>query len=87
MGGRGSKAPASAHERVPLCRDDHRTLHAGEWAFSQQIDWYVGTKGGDFRSPVSLDNHASDERYWEVEKLDAEWHAADKAAVACYQAQ
>jgi hypothetical protein len=82
MGGTHDHLP-----EVPLCRDHHRSLHAGEWAFSIQGAWYVGTKGGDFRSPVALDNLALDKRYWEVEKLAAEWHAADKAAVVCYQAQ
>jgi hypothetical protein len=36
---------------------------------------------------VSLDNQAGDEQYWEVEKLVIAWHAADRAAVACYEAQ
>lgn len=87
MGGRGPKAPATAHERDPLCRNCHDAHHREEFRYAKKDGFYIGIEGGDFRSPVAFDNDSPDKRLWEVEKLADDWHQADEDAVRAYQEQ
>jgi hypothetical protein len=85
MGGQGVKV--TEHQRTPLCREDHRTLHEGYWSFSIEGDFYVGRHGGDFRSPRALSDEDADKRFWTLEHLCREWHAAEEEAVYAYRVQ
>lgn len=84
------KGMGGTHEhlpRVPLCRADHTSLHNGEWAFKIEGDFFVGTKGGDFRCPVEYNDTGEDPYYWTPEKLREHWHTVQAAAGYLYKEQ
>lgn len=77
------KGMGGTHEHlpeVPLCRECHGSVHRNEWAFSINGDYYVGTRGGDFRSPIKRTDAGPVESMSE-EALRGCWHQfEDRAA-------
>lgn len=87
MGGRGDKAPPSAHDTDPLCRPCHSDHHDGLWDYSVNGLFYTGGKGGDFHSPIKYDDLGDDPRFWTPKKLQEDWHKINSAAGYLYERQ
>ena len=86
--GPAGKGMGGTHEHlptVPLCREHHRSLHNEEWAFSINGAFYVGTKGGDFRSPIEYDDEGDDPRFWTTTKLRRQHHARRTKVIQEYR--
>ena len=87
MGGRGDKAPASAHDTDPLCRACHTDHHDGLWDYSVNGLFYSGSKGGDFHSPLKYDDLGEDPRFWTPTKIKDDWHTINTEAIELYEKQ
>ena len=85
MGGRGNKAPPSAHDTDPLCRPCHDAHHDGHWDYKVNGYFYVGVKGGDFHSPLKYDDSGDKPRFGRPEKLRQQYHERREKVIQEYR--
>jgi hypothetical protein len=88
MGGRGDKAPPTAHDTVPICRDCHTGpdgIHAKRWAFEvgpetapRSEQWVEGANadGTTFSHPLVMDDESPSPAKWSDAKLGLHWEEA-----------
>lgn len=86
MGGRGDKAPPTAHDKVPLCRGCHRDLHDALWDFRIEDGMVLLLAPGDpgwvqGRRALVLSESGGDPLGWTDEKLATEWERQEANAI------